>query len=131
VEGVEAPDVARGTARERAIARTDLQVHLVQVERPAQAAQLALRIALAARVRFGIEAEPSRRYQHMPSYTPAIERESETRTKSMIVWPSATRLGTSANSGAPLPMTMVCACSSTSSIDGTMSREMCGILFRM
>jgi hypothetical protein len=70
-------------------------------------------------------------YQHRPSYTPLTVRESQMRTKSMIVWPSAMRLGTSANSGAALPITMVVACASTSATLGTMSREMCGILFRM
>ena len=66
----------------------------------------------------GFFAEPNGRgdpegssvYQHSPSYTPAMVRESDTRTKSMIVWPSPMRLGTSANSGAPLPITMVWAC---------------------
>ena len=44
---------------------------------------------------------------------------------------SLMRRGTSANSGAALPITMVCACSSTSSMESTISREMCGILLRM
>ncbi len=69
VDRIDALDVAGGAARERAVARADLQEHAMQVEKRMQLAQLALGVALAARVLVGAEAQRRGRgtYQHMPS----------------------------------------------------------------
>src|SRR5688572_14498724 len=136
IDGIGALDVARDALRERAGAGADLHEDLAQAERAAQQAEVALQLARAARVLGQLALDDvalAERflYQHIPSYTPRMVRELHTRTKSMTVWPSMTRLGTSANSGAALPMTMVCAWSSTSCTVGTIRREMCGMRFRM
>jgi len=61
VDGVDALDVARGAAREGAVAGGDLQKDAVQVEPGTKLLQLALGIALAARQAIGAEAQRRRR----------------------------------------------------------------------
>ncbi len=48
-------------------------------------------------------------HQLIPSYTPAMLRISAIRTRSTSTWPSTMLFGTSWNSGAEFPITMVCA----------------------
>src|SRR6185295_15544011 len=76
VERVDALGLARDLARERAVARADLEEHGGEREMRAQAAQLALGVARAALEVRGVEPQPARgaAYQHRPSYTPATER---------------------------------------------------------
>src|SRR4051812_950462 len=125
-------DVARRLHGKQAVAGADVHEHRMWREEIAELGELALDLpALLLQLLHIALFLEERAYQHIPSYTPSTVRESQTRTKSMMVWPSATRLGTSENSGAALPMTIVPPCASTSSMLDTMRREMCGMRFRM
>src|SRR4030081_1215620 len=129
---MDALDVARGLHGELAVGGADVHEDGARREEIAQQGELPLDLpAVALQLLEEKLLLQERRYQHMPSYTPSTVRESQTRTKSMMVWPSLTRRGTSANSGAALPMTTVFACSSTSSMLCTIRREICGMRFRM
>src|SRR6185369_6410578 len=112
VDAPHALHVACRADRKLAVARADLHEHRSRREYTLQELEFLVCFRM-----------PGAHYQQMPSYTPATLRESLTRTKSITVWCSPMRPGTSANSGAALPMTMVCACARTSSIVGTISRE--------
>src|SRR5260221_68344 len=78
-----------------------------------------------------LDEEEDLSHQQSPSYTPSTLLSLVILTRSTICCFSPSRLGMSRNSGEPLPITIVPACCSTSSIELTMSFEMCGMWLRM